>query len=277
MYHSFKDQHGNLIGTYEVYSLANAFNQDNPIMLTQEGREGAIYEMDNKAEIEEQREQEAQEQQVIAKKEVVDSEDYDEESKAQLLAEMNESIEAEQSVDKVALEKEATQDRVNEWVEYKDLATENKEVEVAEIAVEGQTRGWSKRSKRKLKWIFGRRIQCKKVMETRWITGVKTDSAYYKKDRWYKDIAIYNYGAGYCVPVSMAMIINYHHLINIAANDSHPSIDAALDQAVFLMVIATVMLLAAIIAARISLHFSHSLNPLLACWTCITPLTRHLS
>ena len=69
---------------------------------------------------------------------------------------MNESIEAEQSVDKVALEKEATQDRVNEWVEYKDLATENKEVEVAEIAVEGQgqTRGWFKKLRRKLKRIF---------------------------------------------------------------------------------------------------------------------------
>ena len=213
LYHSFKDQHGNLIGTYEVYSLANAFNQDNPIMLTQEGREGAIYEMDNKAEIEQQREQEAQEQQVLAKKEVVDSEDYDEESKTQLLSEMNESIEAEQSVDKVALEKEATQDRVNEWVEYKDLATENKEVEVAEIVVEGQTRRWSKKSRRNLKWIFGRRMQCKKTIETRYIKGVKTSSAYYKKDDWYRDIALYNVGAGYCVPVSMAMIINYHHHI----------------------------------------------------------------
>ena len=215
LYHSFKDQHGNLIGTYEVYSLANAFNQDNPIMLTQEGREGAIYEMDNKAEIEQQREQEVQEQQVIAKQEVVDSEDYDEESKAQLLAEMNESIEAEQSVDKVALEKEATQDRVNEWVEYKDLATENKEVEVAEIAVEGQTRGWSKSLKRRLKRIFKKKTsrKCKKVIETRWIKGVKTDWAYYKGDRWYRDIAVWNVGAGYCVPVSMAMIINYHRLI----------------------------------------------------------------
>ena len=58
--------------------------------------------------------------------------------------------------DKVALEKEATQDRVNEWVEYKDLATENKEVEVSEIAIEGQgqTRGWFKRLKRKIKNIF---------------------------------------------------------------------------------------------------------------------------
>ena len=215
LYHSFKDQHGNLIGTYEVYSLANAFNQDNPIMLTQEGREGAIYEMDNKAEIEQQREQEAQEQQVIAKKEVVDSEDYDEESKAQLLAEMNESIEAEQSVDKVALEKEATQDRVNEWVEYKDLATENKEVEVAEIAVEGQTRGWFKRLKRRLKRIIKKRTSrnCKKVIETRYIKGVNRSNSFYKGDRWYRDIALYNTGASYCVPVSMAMIINYHHLI----------------------------------------------------------------
>jgi hypothetical protein len=36
-------------------------------MLTQEGREGAIYEMDNKAEIEQQREEEAKEQFAIAK------------------------------------------------------------------------------------------------------------------------------------------------------------------------------------------------------------------
>ena len=91
---------------------------------------------------------------------------------------MNESIEAEQSVDKVALEKEATQDRVNEWVEYKDLATENKEVEVAEIAVEGQgqTRGWFKKLKRKLKRIFKKVTfrDCKKRYEKRWIKGVKS-------------------------------------------------------------------------------------------------------
>lgn len=219
LYHSFKDQHGNLIGTYEVYSLANAFNQDNPIMLTQEGREGAIYEMDNKAEVEQQREQEAQEQQVIAKKEVVDSEDYDEESKAQLLAEMNESIEAEQSVDKVALEKEATQDRVNEWVEYKDLATENKEVEVAEIAVEGQTRGWFKKLRRKFKRFFKKVTfrDCKKRYETRRIKGVDTDKSRFgkndKQDFWYSNITIYNEIWGYCTPTSIAMILNYHHHI----------------------------------------------------------------
>ncbi len=48
--------------------LLMQFNQDNPIMLTQEDREGAIYEMDNKAEIEQQREQEAQEQQLTSQK-----------------------------------------------------------------------------------------------------------------------------------------------------------------------------------------------------------------
>ena len=37
--------------------LPMQFNQENPIMLTQEGREGAIYEMDNKAEIEQQQEE----------------------------------------------------------------------------------------------------------------------------------------------------------------------------------------------------------------------------
>ena len=92
LYHSFKDQHGNLIGTYQVYSLANQFDQDNPMMLTQEGREGAIYEIENKAEIEQQREEEAQEQFALAKQEVVASDDYDEETKEQLLIEMNDSM-----------------------------------------------------------------------------------------------------------------------------------------------------------------------------------------
>lgn len=215
LYHSFKDQQGNLLGTYQVYSLANQFNQDNPMMLTQEGRESAIYEMDNKAEIEQQREEEAKEQFALAKQEVVASGDYDEESKTQLLSEMNESIEAEESVDKVALEKEATQDRVNEWVEYKDLAIENKEVEVAEIAIEGQgqTRGWFKRLKRKIKKAF-RKVtfrDCRKKYETRRIKGVWSAYSKYKKDPWYEDISIWNVGAGYCTPVSMAMIINYNY------------------------------------------------------------------
>ena len=61
-------------------------------MLTQEGREGAIYEMDNKAEIEHQREEEAKEQFALAKQEVVASDDYDEETKEQLLIEMNDSM-----------------------------------------------------------------------------------------------------------------------------------------------------------------------------------------
>jgi cytoskeletal protein CcmA (bactofilin family) len=217
LYHSFKDQQGNLLGTYQVYSLANSFNQENPMMLTQEGREGAIYEMDNKAEIEQQREQEAQEQQAIAKKEIIDSEDYDEETKEQLLTEINDSMEAEESVDKVALEKEATQDRVNEWVEYKDLATENKEVEVAEIAIEGQgqTRGWFKRLKRKIKKAFKKVTfrDCRKKYEKRRIKGVWSAYSKYKKDPWYKDITIYNAYWGYCTPTSIAMIINYHHHI----------------------------------------------------------------
>ena len=215
LYHSFKDQHGNLLGTYQVYSLANSFNQENPIMLTQEGREGAIYEIDNKAEIEQQREQEAQEQFALAKQEVIASDDYDEESKTQLLSEMNESIEAEQSVDKVALEKEATQDRVNEWVEYKDLATENKQVEVAEIAIEskGQTRGWFSKLKKKLKKLFKKVTftDCKKKYETRRIKGVKSDKAKETGDDWYQDISIYNEEIEYCTPASIAMIINYHH------------------------------------------------------------------
>jgi hypothetical protein len=130
---------------------------------------------------------------------------------------MNESIEAEQSVDKVALEKEATQDRVNEWVEYKDLATENKEVEVAEIAVEGQTRGWFKRFKRKLKRVFKKVTfrDCRKRYETRRIKGVDTDKSRFEKndkqDFWYSNVTIWNKEWGYCTPTSIAMILNYHH------------------------------------------------------------------
>jgi hypothetical protein len=141
-------------------------------------------------------------------------------AKEQLLSEMNESIEAEQSVDKVALEKEATQDRVNEWVEYKDLATENKEVEVAEIAIEGQgqTRGWFKRLKRKIKKAF-RKVtfrDCRKKYETRRIKGVDTDKSRLEKTKnkiWYQDISIWNVEASYCTPAAFAMIINYHHHI----------------------------------------------------------------
>ncbi len=217
LYHTFKDENDTLIGTYQIYSLSDPFNKDNPVMLTQEERDDAIYNIDNKADIEQQQEEQAKEQFAAAKQEITASEDYDKETKSELLSEMDNSIAADESVDRVVLEKEATEDRVYEWVEYKDLAVENKEVEFEDIVIEGQsqTRGWFKKLRRKFKRFF-RKVtfrDCKKKTEKRMISGVWNDYSKYKGDQWYKDISIYNTGADYCTPAGIAMILNYHHHI----------------------------------------------------------------
>jgi cytoskeletal protein CcmA (bactofilin family) len=222
LYHTFKDENDTLIGTYQIYSLADPFNKDNPIMLTQEERDEAIYNIDNKADIEQQQEEQAKEQFAAAKEEITASEDYDEETKSELLSEMDNSTAADESADKVALKKEATEDRVYEWVEYKDLAVENKEVEFEDIVIEGQsqTRGWFKKLRRKFKRFF-RKVtfrDCKKKTEKRMISGVWSDSSKYKGDPWYKDISVYN-NVGYCTPAGIAMILNYHH--HIKKNKGH--------------------------------------------------------
>ena len=221
LYHTFKDENDTLIGTYQIYSLSERFNKDNPIMLTQEEREEAIYNIDNKADIEQQQEEQAKEQFAAAKEEITASDDYDEETKSELLSEMDNSTAADESVDRVAIKKEATEDRVHEWVEYKDLAVENKEVEFEDIVIEGQsqTRGWFKKLRRKFKRFF-RKItfrDCKKKTEKRMISGVHTDKSRFDKndtkDPWYEDVSILNEGAEYCTPAGIAMILNYHHHI----------------------------------------------------------------
>lgn len=214
LYHTFKDKNGTIIGTYQVYSLSNAFDENNLTILTQEQRDDAIYQIDNKDEIEAEQETQAKEKQEEQKQSIIDNNDLNLTTKSEMLNEIEASENNESTIDKVALKEEATQDRVQEWVEYKDLASDKVELDVQNVAVEEatQARGWFSRVTRAVRRVF-RRVtfqECKTKYEYRRITGVNSD--YYNTwwDTWSRNIQLDNANYEYCVPLSASMILNYH-------------------------------------------------------------------
>jgi len=218
LYHTFKDKYNNIIGTYQVYSLSNAFDENNLIVLTQTQRDNAIYAIDHKDEIEENQETEAKEKQEEQKQSIVDNEDLNLTTKSQMLNEIEESENNETSINKEEVKQEATQDRVQEWVEYKDLASDKKEIDVQEVVVDEatKTRGWGHHFRRAVRRHF-RRVtftDCRKKTSSDTISHVTNSTNFwsYRYDDWSKKISIHN-DIGYCTPTAIAMILNYNYHI----------------------------------------------------------------
>ncbi len=212
LYHSFQDEDGNDLGTYNVYSLSKVFDIDNLTKLTQKQKDDAIYAIDHKDEIEEQQEQEAKQKQNI-----IDNNETNLSIKSQMLSEIESAKNNASSINKETLKKETTQDRIQEWVEYKELVTSDVEVELQEVIVGDQltkTRGLFSRLKRGIKKVFKRITfnDCRKKVEKRTIDLVVGDSLVNNGDQWENKIQLLNDFNNRCVPTSVAMIINYHRV-----------------------------------------------------------------
>ncbi|MBA1437850.1 MAG: hypothetical protein FAF05_02485 [Epsilonproteobacteria bacterium] len=228
LYHTFKDKNGNIIGTYQVYSLSNPFNENNLTVLTQTQRDDAIYAIDHKDEIEANQEVEAKEKQAEQKQAIIDNNDLNLTTKSEMLNEIEASENNETSINKEEVKKEATQDRVQEWVEYKDLASDKQVIDAQEITVATtQTRGWWKRIRRVFRRVF--RVvtfrDCHKRTERKFIWGVDSASAFESNDKWGKKIQLMNDAWESCTPTSASMILNYHRLrkgkSSLYYNDGH--------------------------------------------------------
>jgi hypothetical protein len=217
LYHTFKDKDENIIGTYQVYSLSNPFNENNLTILTQTQRDDAIYAIDHKDEIEANQEVEAKEKQEEQKQSIIDNNDLNLTTKSEMLNEIEASENNETSINKEEVKKEAVQDRVQEWVEYKDLASDKQVIDAQEISVATtQTRGWWKKIRRAVRRVF--RVvtftDCHKRTSSGTISHVTNSTNFwnYRYDDWSKKISIHN-DIGYCTPTAIAMILNYNYHI----------------------------------------------------------------
>lgn len=217
LYHTYEDIDGNILGTYLVYSVSKPFDIGNTNLLSQEERADIIYAIDHKDEIDAQNNLEVQTQQeeqlAIQKQEIVDSNETNLTAKTEQLSEL-EAVEQNITVaDAKVVEEEITADRVQEWVEYKDLASDTQEVEMSEVIVDDtvSTRGWWSRFKKRVKRFFKRITftDCKKKTSYDTIWGVSSSYTHTSNDIWARNISIKN-DAEYCVPISSTMIVNYH-------------------------------------------------------------------
>jgi len=121
LYHTFADKDNEEIGTYLVYSFANPFDINNTITLTQDQRDQAIYAIEHKKEIEAQYIQDAQNEMENQKQDIVDDNETNESVKSEIISEIEAEDANLSTIDKNATDVEATEDRVHEWVEYKEL------------------------------------------------------------------------------------------------------------------------------------------------------------
>ncbi len=215
LYQTFIDKFNNVIGTYQVYSLSDSFDINNTKVLTKAQRDKAVYYIDHKDEIDANKELEAKVKQKEQKQSIVDNIDLNFTSKSEILNEMQSAENNESSIDKDAVKKEATQDRVQEWVEYKDLASDKQVVDAQEVTVSTtQTRGWWKKIARAVRRVF--RVvtftDCHKKTERKFIWGVDSSDTNNFNDPWAEKISLNNNGNNYCTPISASMILNYHRI-----------------------------------------------------------------
>ena len=216
LYHSFEDSAGNKLGTYLIYSMGSAFDENSPVMLTADQRNQAIYNIVHKDEIEAQQELEAEQALTNQKASLLMDTTVDDYTKQIILTQIEEKQALALSTDKVAAKIEETQQHIDEWVGYKAIEGGNEEIEVADVVVDQATaaRGWFRRIRRAVRRVF--RPVCSILSSpVRKISGVSGSptlglwSYYY--DWWSRNIALGNNG-NYCVPISTAMILNYHYI-----------------------------------------------------------------
>jgi len=139
LYHTFKDK-----------------DENNITILTNEQRDNAIYQIDNKDELEKKQEIEAKEKQDEQKQSIINNDDLNLTTKSEMLNEIKTAENNESTIDKVALKEEAIQDRVQEWVKYKDLASDKIEVEDVNVEEATNVRGWGSRWKKRFRRSFRR-------------------------------------------------------------------------------------------------------------------------
>jgi cytoskeletal protein CcmA (bactofilin family) len=234
LYHSFEDENGEKLGTYQLYSLTTPFNIDTLNLLTEEQKNSAIYLLEHKDEIEAEQKIEIDEHNAELRQNIIDNNETNLSIKSAMLLEIDADEANASAIDEDELKLEVMEDRIHEWVEYKELASDLVEVNATEVDIEyanqlhsiidmnitiddanvteeevTELRGWRSRWRRRIRRHF-RRVtftDCKKKYSSGYISGVRANNRW---DRWSRDITIYN-NNNYCTPTAISMIMEYHH------------------------------------------------------------------
>ncbi len=223
LYCQFTDANGQNVGTYLIENIAQD-DVSKLIELTDDLKQKAIEDLENPTQIDES----------VANSKIEDTNTSENEALNNAPAEYQE-VDNNISVsivntDKEAIATEDKQTRVNEWVEYQELGTENKEVEVQEVEINtndsnAQQRGWWKRLRRHVKKWFRRLTltDCHKKVRHGEIDGVNTNTA--MTDIWGRDVSLFNAAPyNYCTPTAAAMVMQYNvhvkkHKPSLYSND----------------------------------------------------------
>lgn len=246
LYCQFTDANGQDVGVYLIYSLAIKFNKDNLVKLTAETKDKAIYDLNHKDDIEREEENNAKVNEDKQIQSIIESNDLNFTIKSNILNQIEADDANESNIDKVRIIQEANTDRIHEWLDYKELKSDKKIINIDEVIIEQKSkqRGWWKKLKKRIKKIFKKVTftECKKISSDKTISYVSTNirnsmewwanstwnNTIQVGDDWERYIQLNNpsnslewdpqFGvqqkkySGFCVQISAAMIINYHRL-----------------------------------------------------------------
>ncbi len=232
LYCQFEDQDGNDIGTYLVSNIANT-DVSQLLKLTDEEIAQEIEALDNPTKAEEEIIQDMNDAKPEDSNETMLTlpDDVNESMKEEITSQQS-LIETEiNSIDKIALEGENEVARINEWVQYQELAVENEIVEVERIVANNddlnssaEQRGWWSKAKKKVvkgvKKVFKvvTLTDCRKKYSHNEIRGVDPRTTA-MTDQWGQEVALLN-DAEYCTPTAAASIMQY----NVSVRRNKPSI-----------------------------------------------------
>jgi cytoskeletal protein CcmA (bactofilin family) len=237
LYCSFKDSNGNDVGTYLVSSLSS-FDATKLVELSDEERDKTIEILDNpeKAIEDFETSTNSNDGNISEKINILDT-DLNSTVKSEYESEQNEISTSINSIDKQELKKENSKYRVNEWVEYQELGSETKVVDIEEVVFEksnsnSNQRGWWKKFKRKVKHLF-RRItltDCRKKIRHGEIDNVNTNTNILGRntgDRWGTEVSLANDAFGYCTPTAAAMVMQYNAHVRKGKNSLYTTTNSS--------------------------------------------------
>jgi len=216
LYCTFADTNGNKIGTYLISSL-DSFDVTKLVELSEDEIKSAIEILDNPEKAVEDFENSIDLQDTNSS-ELIDiaTSDLNSSIKDEYETEQNNISTSINAIDKEALKAENTKNRINEWVQYQELGTENRVVDIEEVVQgsDGKQRGWFKKLRKKVKKFF-RKItltDCRKKTDTRQIWGVNNNTSRWggMNDRWGQDVSLWNRSFAYCGPTAASMVMQYN-------------------------------------------------------------------